>query len=855
MSRHALLLTRRKSQLGAGLAGAAASLSEAAARQQGPALSVEETLAALDEVRGAVLAGDASRAERALHALAHENLRPAHIDALSDAGAIAAVLSATHAFGSVSPSSLTNCCGLLLTLGLWCKRQAAAVTDGVVGLLRTELTRASVPDRDVVVTMAAVCAFVFVELSGACDDDDADVPGTYALRAGALPLLDAAIAAEPVDSSGDMPAVIEAAIRKLKAADAHARLQRAKAANDTAELIALARESIALSDSDLALHAVTSFGDVLSDASDNEELLKTCLDAGLAAGCLATLVKVTEAFGRTNARVLHAVGCVVHHLLSLRVPRVVALSIAVLNVAVDAPPAGDDAAFQLIGLVTALSVAGMSCDAALRAKMLDAGVVERLVAISSDARSKPHLTFLIEGLVVLCGPFNAAPDACALRVITAGGLGVAIAATREQQNATCRDEHEVECGLVLLARLQELALAIKAPEAAVVLIFRAKERKIFDVLGVALTELAHISTGWALALDILNALPFFAKAVGGGRCSPACAAAATNAVIAALRKMLPQHADSAELAGASASALRAFAGGCGGDDASAPGTHALRGGALPLLESMLPAVEAELAGGHLEKAARKRRGAVADFMRTLRAAEANREAVALRAAAALLAEEEAEHARRSKGGKKAKGAKGEAAPAAAVTEAVEQVTAAVAAVSVADVAASMTPAEPPAAEPQSLAPPQPDAASAVPPPLPPWLLQAMQAPPPQPQPPIAPVIAPQPPPPALPPPAMPRGPQAQGVPVLGSQRVPLSSQQPRWEVPPPPKAPAGAWGRRPPAIPGMALSRESECAICLDAAAVGRTPCCGQTAFCAPCAASITSACPLCRAEPPSARS
>jgi hypothetical protein len=467
VSRHALLLTRRISQLGAGLAGTAASLSDAAARQQGPALSVKETLAALDEVRGAVLAGDASRAERALHALDHENLRPAHIDALSDAGAIAAVLSATHAFGSVSLSSLTNCCRLLLTLGL-CKRQAAAVTDGVVGLLRTELTRASVPDRDVVVTLAAGCAFVLVELSGSCDDDDAAAPGTYALRAGAVPLLEAAIAAEPVDGSGDMPAVIEAAIRKLKAADVHARLQRAKTANDTAELIALARESIALSDSDRALLAVIFFGDVISDASDNEELLKTCLDAGLAAGCLATLVKVTEAFGRTNARVLHAVGCVVHHLLSLRVPRVVALSIAVLNVAVDAPPAGDDAAFQLIGLVTALSVAGMSCDAALRAKMLDAGVVERLVAISSDARSKPHLTFLIEGLVVLCGPFNAAPDACALRVITAGGLGVAIAATREQQNATCRDEHEVECGLVLVARLQELALAMKAPDAAVV---------------------------------------------------------------------------------------------------------------------------------------------------------------------------------------------------------------------------------------------------------------------------------------------------------------------------------------------------------------------------------------------------
>jgi hypothetical protein len=839
------LLTRRVLQRVADLAISTASLAAAPARRLDPALSVEDALTALDEIRGAVAVGDAGRAERALQVLSQSRGRPATLDALTEAGAVAVALSATRAFCRVSPSALKHCCRLLVHLGV-CARQQAAVTDGVVGLLREKQTQSSLPDDGVV--LASVCATVLVAVSFRSDEDYAE-PGSYALHAGALPLLEAALAVR--NSGEDFWATIELAVRKLravKAANMHARLQQAKAANDTAELIALARESIALSDSNLALHAITFFGDVMSDASDDEELLKRCLDAALAAGCLATLVKATEAFGRTDSKLLHAVGCVVHHLSLLRVPRVVALAIAVLNVAVDAPPARDDVAFQLIGLATVLNVAGMSCDAALRAKMLDAGVVERLVAISSDARSKPHLAFYFEGLIFLCGPLNAAPDACALRVITAGGLGVAIAATQEQQKDP-RDEHEVEFGLMLLARLQELALAMKAQDAVVVSIFRANERKIFDVLDFALTELAHTSTGWAL--NILTAQPWFAKAVGGGRCSPACAAVVTNAMLAALHKMLPQHAASAELAGAFAGALRAFAGGCGGDDASAPGAHALHGGALPLLESMLPAVEAELAAGGLDKADRKQRGAVADFVRTLRALEASREAIALRAAAALVAEEETERARRSKGGKKAKSAKSKAAPPAALAEAVEPMTAAVAAVSVADAAASMAPAEPPAAEPLPAAQPQPDAAPAAPPPLPPWLLQAMLAPPPQPTPPIAPPLQPL----AAPPPAMPPGPQ--GVPLPATQAVPLSSlvQQPRWEVPPPPKAPAGAWGRRPPAIPGMALSRESECAICLDAVAVGRTPCCGQTAFCAPCTATLRAECPLCRALPPSATS
>jgi hypothetical protein len=848
------------SQGAVSLAFSTASLPDALGRQQAPALSLDDALLALDEIRCALLAGDNSRAERALEALDPARLSPATLDALSKAGAVAVALSATRTFGRSSEFAASHCGSLLVCVGISVPQQAAVITDGVVDLLRTELTESSDPVRHMTVASRCVCAFVLTSLMGHCDDGDAAVPGTYALRAGALVLLEAASALVPAKTS--FRSTMESAVRKLRGVeaeslktDANVRLKRAEAANDTAALIALVRESIERSDAELAARTLNALRDVMYDADDDVEyLLEEYVDELLAAGGLATLVKAVEAFGRTHAIVLYSVGRLLNLFRSIEVPRIVASSRAVLNFAMDAPPAAvddknGDAFLQLAGLAAVLTVAETGLDAALRAKALDARVVERLITISSmsgDGRFMPGLPFYFLGLTVLCGPLNAVPDACALRVITAGGVGLAIAAMRARDAGY--ENQEAESAAFLMMRLQQLALAMKAPDEAVVSIFRMSERKMFEALRGALTQLAHANILWALKM--LNALPCLAKAVGGGRCSPACAAATTDAVVATLRKMLPENATFAELAGAFAGALRAFAGGCGGDDASAPGTHALRAGALPLLESMQPAVERALTGSYLDKAARKQLGAVADFVRTLRALEASREASALRAAAALLAEEEAELARRSKGGKKVKACKSKAAPVAAAAAAVEQVTA-FAAISIADVAAIMAPAESQAAETEPPAPPQPDAALAALPPLPPWLLQAMLAPPPQPTPPIAPPLQPL----AAPPPAMPPGPQ--GVPLPATQAVPLSSlvQQPRWEVPPPPKAPAGAWGRRPPAIPGMALSRESECAICLDAVAVGRTPCCGQTAFCAPCTATLRAECPLCRALPPSATS
>ena len=397
---------------------------------------------------------------------------------------------------------------------------------------------------------------------------------------------------------------------------------------------------------------------------------------------------------------------------------------------------------------------------------------------------------------------------------------------------------------------------------------------------------------FAPAAAYIDTLASLAISAVGGRCPPFRAASATDSIVRAMDCFwkLPRRT---ELACACAIALKAFAGSCGDDDTFAPGSRALHAGALPLLESMLPAVEAELAGGGVEKAKRKVLGIVPEFVRTLRDLKARREA----ALAELLADDKAEPARRAKSSKATKAkhsAQGKASAAAATVAPaemqppraeVDEAAAALDAVSIADVAPAAAPASEPLIEPtQTPTPPaEPEPVAATPPPLPQWLLQAVQRPPPPP-PPAAPPPTALPPPAALPPPvapppvalppiapAAPRGAWAQRPPAIAvtqqqppppaaappPQQPPPAApvELPRWNVAapsPPSKPPAGAWGRGRPAISGLSageVPRDQECAICLDAAAEGRTPCCGQTAFCAPCAAALSGGCPLCRAE------
>ena len=285
----------------------------------------------------------------------------------------------------------------------------------------------------------------------------------------------------------------------------------------------------------------------------------------------------------------------------------------------------------------------------------------------------------------------------------------------------------------------------------------------------------------------------------GERCAPELAVAATDGVADVLRTLLPLSAlqlnqESLQFVANCANALDRLATLCVGADAVAPGTHALNAGVLPWLE----AAEAALATLDAEEE-------VDDVYDDIEALTLKLQRLRADAAmAALLAEEEAEAAaRKPQAGKGVKSKAKTKAPKskAAGAKATSKLPPAKAVASPPTTTPAKAPPPPPAPAP---APPRPAAVPPSPPPLPPWLLQAMQRPP-------------EPPPPS------------------------------------PPAATASARGNARPAIPGLSgdeVPRELECAICLDARAEGRTPCCGQTAFCTSCAAALTGECPLCRALP-----
>lgn len=721
--------------------------------------------------------------------------------------------------------------------GEFCKaEQAAAVTEGALDLMPALLSESATAE------FACSCAVAVAAFAGACGSADTAAPGTHALRAGALPLVEAAVEAAKRSSviySVAYTQVIENAtlfsriLRRLDAgatppdAELEARLLRASGSNNMAELISLARDGIQRCDADLVMRAFNPLLDVITAEDGASEKL---FAEAVAAGGVAFVVNAVKACGRAHPQVLEG-GCVLlKYFADLQPPppRVVASSIVALRVALNVEPATDPqlAGAQVNALARVICAARVAGDAALRAEALEAGAVERLLVgarwlLSSPSWSGLGIANLLLALFELCGQQPSVPDACALRVITAGGVDVAVSASR-LRNSGCVIKQDIAlAGAQLLARLQSVARTVPTRSEEIVSAFR-DEAAIFALIldGIPGLDIATaaVFVAW---------LPNFSMTVNGGPCAPSHAAKATEVTMAVLRRMSAE--DKVSLAGVSycATALGTFAGGCSVDDAAAPGTYALRLGALPLLESMLPAVNAELAAARSDKGARKQFNLVTDCLSKLRALEARREA----AAAALVAEEEAEHARRSKAAKngkaaaaKAKAKKGSAAAAAAAKKPqpaeVDKAAAELSDMAIADASAGAAAGGPPPAEAVPAAPPAAplQAAQAAPPPLPPWLTQAMQQPPPSPPPPAA----------------ASRAAQAQRPPHIATastQRQPVSSP------------PAGMSA-------GDLVPRELECAICLDAAAEGRTRCCGQTAFCRPCAATLTGECPLCRAPP-----
>ena len=305
--------------------------------------------------------------------------------------------------------------------------------------------------------------------------------------------------------------------------------------------------------------------------------------------------------------------------------------------------------------------------------------------------------------------------------------------------------------VALMVRLHSVYLAL--PSSSKTARSQVDEDEMFVVLWRGLEPPAFICLPTVIAfIDALAKTCVSKYSRHGASASPRVPAECTDRVVGALSTLLPRHAASTALACACANALKVFAGSCGDDDTAAPGSRALHAGALPLLELMLPAVEAELAGGVVDKAKRKLLSTVTEFVHTLREVKARREALL----AELLADDKSEPARRAKS-RKPTAAKTKHSPrgtASAATAAaaevqppsadVDQAAAAFGAVSIADAAPAAAPAAEPAppVEATLARPTESEPVATTPPPLPQWLLQAVQRP-----------TVPPPPPPAAPPPA------------------------------------------------------------------------------------------------------
>jgi hypothetical protein len=467
----------------------------------------------------------------------------------------------------------------------------------------------------------------------------------------------------------------------------------------------VARDSIANGDAGVVCHVFQALHSMLQDP-DKVKAARRLVEM-VEVGWVALDAQAVEAFGETHFAVFSAGTSLLYSFAASMTPRPPGLTGAlttVLRVGLRMkPPHGSTAAILWLACIgQGLLYIRPVNDSPLRAAVCEAGVVELLVDAFVTSDTKPAEFLLV--LEDLCGPIAAAPDDCTRRVFTAGGMGAAVAAIK----LWGKNEDSAFLGITLLKRLLR-ALQNTSVKDVFVSELLKHEDEIFDALLCGLAGPALAKLLWAVAC--IGTLASFTHTPAVGRCATRRADRAVDAVIATLRKMLPECAASAELACSCAFTLEGFAGGCSGDDAAAPGTRALCAGALPLLESMLPAVEAELAAGGLDKERRKQHAMVAGYVRTLRALAARREA----AAAALIAEEEAEQAQRSKAAQAGKGKSSKTSKSKAKQPQMQQATAALAAVSLAG--AGTAPAEPPPV--LQPTPPQPVPPPPAPPVLPP----------------------------------------------------------------------------------------------------------------------------------------
>jgi hypothetical protein len=677
--------------------------------------------------------------------------------------------------------------------------QATTVVHSVIAALRAVV--AALPNIGSCALPASSCAAsVLLKCCGRCGAEDAESPGTYVLRAGALPLMETMIAAAEDGGLGaelplnwELVPTLASTLKQLEAKDAlTGRSGRALKPLDVAELVSVLRVAVDECHSGLA-------GAML------HSLIKSCKDepcthiaaeraAALeAADSAAVVLKALQVFHNTStADQTYAGGahiyelcaimlCFQHGMLKHRDAFDAAVAATRLLFAAPSADASTLRQFHHRKALARLLVTFIGDCECLRAEALAAGAAERIFeGVTQDAK-EPDL--YLSALLELCGTLDGSDTEAAERLVAADGINLLVAAMFKGKASFY--------GMTLLCHL--LRFAHNEPPATDEMI-RRRDAALCTVATNALAKQARLSGDFI----ICTCRVMFSVVQRG---DPIIVTTVVDSVVAALRAMVacpPSDRTSPfRVSGAAAAVLLASLGRCGDADTSSPGTYVLRAGALPVMEAAMAAADESV-----NEVTHPNWQHVGQLVATLRQLGARADAVA----AELLLEEEAEAAARkakpaSKGAKSKSSKRKGAAPKPAAPKPAASASAGGEAVEAA--AAASSTAEPPQPPPPPPPAPLPDAAPPPLPPLPPWLLQAMQA---------------------MPTPSQP---------ALKPAAVPLA----------PPSAAAATTRTAAGEVP-----RELECAICLDAVVEGRTPCCGQAAFCAACAASLTDACPLCRA-------
>jgi hypothetical protein len=673
--------------------------------------------------------------------------------------------------------------------------QATTVVHSVIAALRAVV--AALPNIGSWALPASSCAAsVLLKCCGRCGAEDAASPGTYVLRAGALPLMETMMAAAEGGGLGaelplnwELVPTLASTLKQLEAnGTLAARSDRALESLDVAELVAVLCEASERRLARLACVMLVSLLRCCRDEPSAERI--AALEAADGAAVVLKALQVfhnTSAADQTFAGGVHVYDlcavmlCFQHKTLKHQAALDAAVAATRLLMTAPSADASTLSRFHHRRALTSLLVTFIDDCEILRVESLAAGAAERILeGVTSDATESD---LYLSALLALCGTLGGSHTEAAERLVAADGINKLVAALFKG-NASF-------VGMTLLYQL--LRFAHNEPPATDDML-RHRDAALCTVTTNALAGRARLSGEFMICTCVV--MLFVVQ-----RGDPIIVTTVVDSVVAALRAMVagpPSDRTSPfRVSGAAAAVLLASLGRCGGADTSSPGTYVLRAGALPVMEAAMAAADESV-----NEVTHPNWQHVGELVATLRQLGARADAVA----AELLAEEEAEAAARKakpagKGAKSKSSKRKGAAPKPAAPKPAASASAGGEAVEAA--AAASSTAEPPQPPPPPPPAPLPDAAPPPLPPLPPWLLQAMQAMPTPSQPALKPAA----------------------VPLAPTSAAAATTRTAAGEVP-----------------------RELECAICLDAVVEGRTPCCGQAAFCATCAASLTDACPLCRA-------